>query len=168
MPQVNRRSLVYPALLGKGKAFVNYDNLQYSNPLTFEYFEFKFNDTKGRIIANLPKNSIIFGSIFVDVTELFMFSTGTGTPEFSLGIINSVDKIATAVLVGTSNIPVHTEGHANYMKIFSDKVDVYLSVNVVPAFANTVVFSNGRGRGFFQWLDLNLVESFREVRNATS
>lgn len=157
----NRRSLAYPALIGKGKARVNFDNLQYQNPVNYEYFTFDYNNTIGKILIELSPNNAIVNSIILNVTELF--TTTSDTPRVVIGAIEenvSSSVVALSYLVGTGNLILSTIYGPGMQRIFNNKTKITLDVRV----ASNVAVTAGKGHGMFQWLNLNLVESYRENR----
>lgn len=161
----NRRSLAYPALIGKGKARINFDNLQYQNPVNYEYFTFDYTNTIGKIIRELPANSVIINTIILNATELFTTSSGIvhlylDAKEENVVTIGTNASIVITNLVGTGNLITSTYYGPQMQKVFSNKTMLLLYIRA----SNSTVVTAGKGHGVLQWLNLNLVESYRENR----
>lgn len=160
MPQTNKTSLVYPGLLGKGKSRVNFENLQYQNPIRYEYIRFNYADTVGKEILRLPANSIILNSLLVTIDERFTPSSGITLLEIYRFTTN--EKLFGIALIGIGTLDL---GNPVSLPFFSEKETLILRLTNFPLPAAATITS-GRGWLILQWLNLNLVDSYRKERYA--
>lgn len=155
MPQTNNKSLAYPALLGKGKARINYDNLQYVNPINYEYIPFDYNNTVGKAIIKLPANSVLINPAILTVEEIFTPSSGIAILQISRLSTGDIILASTMIGEGTTDL-----GTPVFEPVFNQVEILLLRIRTFPSASATL--SSGRGWLLLQWLNLNLVRSFRE------
>ena len=152
------RALPFPGLL-KGKQQVNLDAIRTLAPFQVAYYEFKVSDFRSaKPIITLPRNTIVVNPIKVAVTTEFdewvTLSVGIGTDPTYFGgpaIIGIVDEYELGVT-----------GSAGYMNPIRE--DTYALLFMLPATSTSSTPVTGEGFLIMQFLLLNDVSSYREIK----